>query len=173
MIKLTNLSMPLRFTEDILRQKIAQRLHISAQEIQSVLYLKRSVDARKKPKITVILTVAVAVSNEEKILRRAVKDADIQSYVPYYYRIQKMYSSRKPSKSSCNCGIWSGGHVCGISSGKGGIASNCTGTWKMRGAATGRCDKFPKNRRTLHRKQCTVWRRRCRNIFRRQTDNWH
>ena len=50
MIKLTNLSMPLRFTEDILRQKIAQRLHISAQEIQSVLYLKRSVDARKKPK---------------------------------------------------------------------------------------------------------------------------
>ena len=48
MIKLTNLSMPLRFTEDILRQKIAQRLHISAQEIQSVLYLKRSVDARKK-----------------------------------------------------------------------------------------------------------------------------
>ena len=89
MIKLTNLSMPLRFTEDILRQKIAQRLHISAQEIQSVLYLKRSVDARKKPKITVILTVAVAVSNEEKILRRAVKDADIQSYVPYYYRIPK------------------------------------------------------------------------------------
>lgn len=73
MIKLTNLSMPLQFTEDILRQKIAQRLHISAQEIQSVLYLKRSVDARKKPKITVILTVAVAVSNEEKILRRAVK----------------------------------------------------------------------------------------------------
>ena len=48
MIKLTNFSMPLRFTEDILRQKIAQRLHISAQEIQSVLYLKRSVDARKK-----------------------------------------------------------------------------------------------------------------------------
>ena len=89
MIKLTNLSMPLRFTEDILRQKIAQRLHISAQEIQSVLYLKRSVDARKKPKITVILTVAVAVSNEEKNLRRAVKDADIQSYVPYYYRIPK------------------------------------------------------------------------------------
>ena len=89
MIKLTNLSMPLRFTEDILRQKIAQRLHISAQEIQSVLYLKRSVDARKKPKITVILTVAVAVLNEEKILRRAVKDADIQSYVPYYYRIPK------------------------------------------------------------------------------------
>ena len=89
MIKLTNLSMPLRFTEDILRQKIAQRLHISAQEIQSVLYLKRSVDARKKPKITVILTVAVAVLNEEKILRRTVKDADIQSYVPYYYRIPK------------------------------------------------------------------------------------
>ncbi|MFR4477493.1 MAG: FAD-dependent monooxygenase [Ruminococcus callidus] len=36
-----------------------------------------------------ILTVAVAVLNEEKILRRAVKDADIQSYVPYYYRIPK------------------------------------------------------------------------------------
>lgn len=50
MIKLTNLSMPLQFTEDILRQKIAQRLHISAQEIQSVLYLKRSVDARKNRK---------------------------------------------------------------------------------------------------------------------------
>ena len=49
----------------------------------------RSFDARKIPKITVILTFAVAVSNEEKILRRAVKDADIQSYVPYYYRIPK------------------------------------------------------------------------------------
>ena len=69
MIKLTNLSMPLNFTQEQLRQKIAERLKVSKKDIQSITYLKKSIDARKKPKITVILTVALQVANEDKSKR--------------------------------------------------------------------------------------------------------
>ena len=69
MIKLTNLSMPLNFAQEQLRQKIAERLKVSKKDIQSITYLKKSIDARKKPKITVILTVALQVANEDKIFK--------------------------------------------------------------------------------------------------------
>ena len=71
MIKLTNLSMPLNFAQEQLRQKIAERLKVSKKDIQSITYLKKSIDARKKPKITVILTVALQVANEDKLQRQS------------------------------------------------------------------------------------------------------
>ena len=73
MIKLTNLSMPLNFAQEQLRQKIAERLKVSKKDIQSITYLKKSIDARKKPKITVILTVALQVANEDKLQKKIFK----------------------------------------------------------------------------------------------------
>ena len=89
MIKLTNLSMPLNFTQEQLRQKIAERLKVSKKDIQSITYLKKSIDARKKPKITVILTVALQVANEDKLQKQIKKDKDLQIYTPYHYTIPK------------------------------------------------------------------------------------
>ena len=93
MIKLTNLSMPLNFTQEQLRQKIAERLKISKKDIQSITYLKKSIDARKKPKITVILTVALQIANEDKLQKQIAKDKDLQTYTPYHYTIPKCNSS--------------------------------------------------------------------------------
>ena len=93
MIKLTNLSMPLNFAQEQLRQKIAERLKVSKKDIQSITYLKKSIDARKKPKITVILTVALQVANEDKLQKQIAKDKDLQTYTPYHYTIPKYNSS--------------------------------------------------------------------------------
>lgn len=93
MIKLTNLSMPLNFAQEQLRQKIAERLKVSKKDIQSISYLKKSIDARKKPKITVILTVALQVANEDKLQKQIAKDKDLQTYTPYHYTIPKCNSS--------------------------------------------------------------------------------
>ena len=93
MIKLTNLSMPLNFAQEQLRQKIAERLKVSKKDIQSITYLKKSIDARKKPKITVILTVALQVANEDKLQKQIAKDKDLQTYTPYHYTIPKCNSS--------------------------------------------------------------------------------
>jgi len=93
LIKLTNLSMPLNFAQEQLRQKIAERLKVSKKDIQSITYLKKSIDARKKPKITVILTVALQVANEDKLQKQIAKDKDLQTYTPYHYTIPKCNSS--------------------------------------------------------------------------------
>ena len=89
--------MPLNFAQEQLRQKIAERLKVSKKDIQSITYLKKSIDARKKPKITVILTVALQVANEDKLQKQIAKDKDLQTYTPYHYTIPKCNSSTAES----------------------------------------------------------------------------
>lgn len=93
MIKLTNLSMPLQFTQKQLISQIAKRLRIKDQEIHNVTYLKKSLDARKKPKISAILTVVVNANKENGILQRFINDKDVQAYTPYHYHIPSCQSA--------------------------------------------------------------------------------
>ncbi|MBQ2955449.1 MAG: FAD-binding protein [Clostridia bacterium] len=77
MIKLSNLKAPLGYTEKTLRRMASEQLHIQDKDIQQVILLKKSVDARDKGDVHFVLTIAVAVSvPEDKIiskLRRGVQ----------------------------------------------------------------------------------------------------
>lgn len=87
MIKLMNLTLPLGYTEKQLRQTVAKRLKVMPEDILSMEYLKKSYDARKKPHITVVLTLRVTLHGENSVLKRFAKDKDIQPDVPYSYAI--------------------------------------------------------------------------------------
>ncbi|MCM1263853.1 MAG: FAD-dependent oxidoreductase [Butyrivibrio sp.] len=77
MIRITQIKMPLSHTQEDILRKAAGILHIKKAHILSFHIIKKSIDARKKPKISVIYTLDVEIENEEKILRR-IKSKQVQ-----------------------------------------------------------------------------------------------
>lgn len=68
MIRLTEIRLPLTHEEGELREAIAQKLRIPAQQVLSFTLFKRGYDARKKSNIQLIYTVDVEVGNEADLL---------------------------------------------------------------------------------------------------------
>ena len=80
-----NLTMPISYTKADLERAAAKRLRISESEILHCQYLKKSIDARKKPKISVVLTLILCVKSEEHVLKKLAGDRDVQPYTEYHY----------------------------------------------------------------------------------------
>lgn len=87
MIKLMNLTMPLGYTEAQLCTAVSKKLRIPVEDIIEWKYQKKSYDARKKPRIFVVLTLILRVKREKMLLKRFVKDNNVQQYEPYYYEM--------------------------------------------------------------------------------------
>ena len=85
MLKLQNLSLPLDFGPEALRQKAAKLLGISPASIDQVRLLRRSVDARKKSDVRYICTIAVTVADEAALLRRAPSGVTAWTPEPYVF----------------------------------------------------------------------------------------
>ena len=71
MIKIENITLPVEAGEDALRKAAAKILRIRPEEIRKTEIRKRSLDARKKPELHYVYTVAVEAAGENRILRRA------------------------------------------------------------------------------------------------------
>ncbi len=65
-----------------LRNKIAEILRIRESEIQQMIILKKSIDARKKPQIYYSYSVAFECTQEQKVLQKNRKDKNLSMYVP-------------------------------------------------------------------------------------------
>jgi uncharacterized FAD-dependent dehydrogenase len=52
-----------------LYKRVAKHLRVGKEEILSLKILKRSIDARKKPAVFYISSVAVEIANEERFLQ--------------------------------------------------------------------------------------------------------
>lgn len=87
MIKISNISTPLCDAEKSLKRIVAKKLHIDPDDITEVRILRKSVDARKKQDIRIVLTLAAAVRNEAAILKKRGKQPNVSVYKPYTYRI--------------------------------------------------------------------------------------
>lgn len=85
MLKLQNLSLPLDFGPEALRQKAAKLLGVSPASIDQVRLLRRSVDARKKSDVRYICTIAVTVADEAALLRRAPSGVTAWTPEPYVF----------------------------------------------------------------------------------------
>ncbi len=71
MIKLSNLKIPLSYTENSLRRTVCEQLHVQDKEIRSVAILKKSVDARDKGNVHFVITLGISLnSSEEKVISR-------------------------------------------------------------------------------------------------------
>ena len=101
-------------TEGI-RQAVAKKIHITVASIYEIEILKRSIDARKKPDLFYIYTVAVRldIHQEKKLLKKCAKDTDISLYQPMTFQMPK--SGEQPlSKRPVIVGMGPAGLFCGL-----------------------------------------------------------
>ncbi len=90
MIQINQLKVLTTSNQTDLKPYIAKALRISQEDISDYKILKRSIDARKKPQLYFIYSVAVALKiNQDKLLRRFEKNPDILPYKPKAYIIPK------------------------------------------------------------------------------------
>lgn len=96
MIKVSNMHIPLNETDTPLNELVAKKLKIPVSDINDVKYLKKSIDARKKNAIQLVLTLAVTLKNEKVILKRFSNNQNISEYKSYSYKIPSIssYSTR-------------------------------------------------------------------------------
>lgn len=95
MIKISNINVPLAESDTPFRQLAARKLKVADTDIIEVTCLKKSIDARKKNAIQLVLTLAVALKNERNVLKRFKNKSDISEYSPYKYNIP----AAQPSES--------------------------------------------------------------------------
>ena len=78
MLRLTNLSVPLDYTEDSLRNLLLKKLKLSPADLRSFSISRRSVDARVKQDVHFVLSVDLSLKNEQAALRRCRNLAPVQ-----------------------------------------------------------------------------------------------
>ena len=70
MLRLDLLSLPLDFTPETLNALILRKLKCAPEQLKSVVLLKKAVDARDKADVHFVLSVAVTLKDEAKVLAR-------------------------------------------------------------------------------------------------------
>ena len=71
MIRVSQLKLPVEHSEEQFYQKIEKSLKIKKDQIKKLQIVKKSIDARKKPDVSIVCSVDVWVDNEEKILKHS------------------------------------------------------------------------------------------------------
>lgn len=79
MIKITQLKLSLKHTEEDLKKAVCKALRVKETQIQSIRLLKKSIDARKKNDIKYIYAVDVALNIDRKAEQMLVKKAKNQN----------------------------------------------------------------------------------------------
>ena len=69
MLRLTNLAIPLDYTDESLRETLLKKLKLSPDQLLSFLVSRRSIDARNKQDVHFVLSVDLSVKNESNVLR--------------------------------------------------------------------------------------------------------
>ena len=78
MLRLTEIKLPLGHAPDALRAAIARRLRVPQGDILGQTVIRCGHDARKKPAISLIYTVDVALKNEATVLARVAADRTVR-----------------------------------------------------------------------------------------------
>ena len=66
MVRLNNLRVPLEYTDDTLRALVLKKLSLAPDRLLSLRVAKRSVDARDKRNVHFVISLDLAVRNEEE-----------------------------------------------------------------------------------------------------------
>ncbi|MCR4689991.1 MAG: FAD-dependent oxidoreductase [Lachnospiraceae bacterium] len=93
MLRITQLKVPIIYSEQDLMKKAAKKLRIPSEKIRDLKLIRRSLDARKKPELCYVCTVDVTLAGgEETRILKGKKDPDINP-APKPYRFP--YSGMK------------------------------------------------------------------------------
>lgn len=80
MIELKNLHLPLQADDSAIKSLAAKKLRLSAEEILSVRFLKKSIDARKKTDVFYAVCLGVEVKGREAAVLKNAKNPDASLY---------------------------------------------------------------------------------------------
>lgn len=95
MLRISNLKIPVD-SELSLKEHAACKLSLKAEDISECILLRKSLDARRKGQIHYVCTAMVRVANENKILRRKIKDVSLYEDKPYTFRYHNLSSDIRP-----------------------------------------------------------------------------
>ena len=85
MLRISEIKLPLDYTEEDLKLKAAKFMKVQPEDITSLKVFRRSVDSRKKQNVHFVFTIDVEVNADEKrILKRSDKKK-VQESVFYHY----------------------------------------------------------------------------------------
>ena len=121
MLKITQIKVPIDKSENKrkndlpdLTNEISRLLHIKKDRIISWKVLKRSIEARKKERLSYVYTVAADVKNEVAVLKSC-KSNNITKYVPIRYHFPNENNEEKKELSHRPVIVGSGpaGMICG------------------------------------------------------------
>lgn len=88
-LKVNQIKCSIPHTQEQLIQAICKKCKCRAEQIEDVQILKHSIDARKKPVLFDLYTVALQTREEDKILSRCAADRDISRFLkkPYQFHV--------------------------------------------------------------------------------------
>lgn len=98
MIRVNQIKIPLEHTPEDVLHKTAKLLRIEPEKIESFRIVKKSIDARKKPDITVIYSVEASVPSQDKVLARC-RSGQVQAVTEknYHFSVSgQMPMERRP-----------------------------------------------------------------------------
>ena len=77
MVRLTNLKVPLDYTEDALKTILLKKLKLSPSDLISFSVTRRSIDARDKQDVHFVLSLDLSLKNETGALRKKIGRAHV------------------------------------------------------------------------------------------------
>lgn len=113
MIRISQIKLPVDYTEQDLKRAAAKALHISAAQIRSLTVRRRSIDARKKPDIRYIFTVDVETAVNSQALLKKQKSADISLAEEISYQYPASGNTALPGRPVI-AGCGPAGLFCGL-----------------------------------------------------------
>ncbi len=96
MIRIRDIILPPEHDQSTLLYCASQALKLRASDISSLQIHKRSLDARKKPKLSWVYTVDVSLRKGERQLVKQLRNKKITYEEPYYYKVPKCDSTHRP-----------------------------------------------------------------------------
>ena len=118
MIRISQVKVPLEHDAAVIKKAAAAKIRVPEREILDMVIIKQSLDARSStrsghPKeICYQYTVAVSLKNEERVLRRHMKD--VQKYDPVIYQFPFHASSTADQERPVIIGTGPAGLFCGL-----------------------------------------------------------
>lgn len=83
MIKVSGLSLPVRYNEDDIKRAMCKALSLHTDEVGELIILKLSLDARKKNDIHYVMTAAAEILNPKKEIAILKKYGNAEKYQPF------------------------------------------------------------------------------------------
>lgn len=113
MIKYQQLKLRPGYTMREVMQKIADNLRIADSDIRNLVILRESIDARRKPDIFYILSVAFSCNREEKLLAKYGKKYDLSIYQEKRIHFPEITRKKGAGKRPVVIGTGPAGLFCG------------------------------------------------------------